>query len=114
MLGGLGILHSADVNDSKKFIERWYLQDLDSKLIALDVGAGIGRVSENVLFPFFKEISILESDDRFIESAKLKLGSRLLKAHHMRLQCYSNCEDNTKYNLIWIQWVLMYASDSKF
>jgi len=111
MLGGLGVLHSADVNDSKRFIARWYQEDTDSLSLAMDVGAGIGRVSENVLLHFFKSVSVLESDERFIEQAKDRLNNRLLAAHHMRLQCYKSCEDTNKYNLIWIQWVLMYASD---
>ena len=111
MLGGLGVLHNADVHDSKTFIERWYCRDHISNQIALDVGAGIGRVSENSLLPFFRKVSIIESDVRFIESAKIRLGPRLHMAHHMRLQSYKNCDDDTTYNLIWIQWVLMYASD---
>lgn len=60
----------------------------------------------------FKKVSILESDERFIETAKTQLGDQLHRAYHNRLQEYC-CEEPATYDLVWVQWVAMYASDDE-
>lgn len=60
----------------------------------------------------FRKVSVLESDERFIETAKTQLKDQLHRAYHKRLQEY-RCEEPAAYDLIWVQWVAMYASDDE-
>ena len=39
------------------------------RLTALDVGAGIGRVTRNVLIPLFDDVVLLEPVDKFVKEA---------------------------------------------
>lgn len=41
----------------------------DHRLTALDVGAGIGRVSRNVLSPLFDEVIMIEPVAKFVQEA---------------------------------------------
>lgn len=74
------------------------------------MGAGVGRVSEHVLSAFFDKMAILESDARFVQRAAERLGSRLQQTFNCRLQDFVNPEVPC-FDLIWIQWVLLYGSD---
>jgi protein N-terminal methyltransferase len=108
MLGGFSTLHEPDIKDSSTFLSRW----LPTGRLALDVGAGIGRVASSLLAPHFDGVSVLESDSRFISQAQSVLDTKLHRAYNCRLQDY-RCEEFGEYDLVWIQWVLMYASDSE-
>ncbi|PJF17026.1 hypothetical protein PSACC_03161 [Paramicrosporidium saccamoebae] len=123
MLGGFSALHIPDIRHSRIFLEQNLPKDYPKRL-ALgmlaamlssnfpDVGAGIGRVSTHLLLPIFERVSIVESDGRFVEMAQRTLQDRLHTAHNCRLQDY-RCEQPEQYDLVWIQWVLMYASDEE-
>lgn len=76
------------------------------------MGAGIGRVSQNLLLEYAEQVSIIESDGRFVEQARRSLQASLHCAYNCRIQEY-RCEEAGRYDLIWIQWVLMYASDGR-
>lgn len=78
----------------------------------LDVGAGIGRVSEQLLLDYFERCCILESDTRYQEHCRKVLGDRLHRVYGMRMQEFT-CNGEDCFDLLWIQWVAMYASDSK-
>lgn len=152
MLGGYGRLHLPDIRDSRAFLlhcysplfERFHQNNrisprnkhVDDKItmtkgkqklsLALDVGAGIGRISEHLLLPHFERVSLLESDPRFCEVAKGRLNmdninnsqlsseDKIYRIHCCRLQEFTPSEEEMqthRYDLIWIQWVLSYASD---
>lgn len=111
MLGGFSSLHAPDIRHSKQFLTQ-SLPTGYHKALALDVGAGIGRVSQHLLLTMFKRVSILESDGRFVERAKTTLGSKLHRVYNCRLQEFHNDEAGV-YDLVWVQWVLMYASDDE-
>ena len=76
------------------------------------MGAGIGRVSEHMLLRLFDKVDIVEAEERFVEQAKKNLGEKLENAFCCRLQDWRG-NGSTAYDLIWIQWVLMYADDEE-
>ena len=85
MLGGYGHVSDGDQLSSIDYIKRL---KLDSKGIALDVGAGIGRVSKNVLLPCFAKGDILEANAGFAEKVALfyYFFIWILKGCDLRLQ----------------------------
>lgn len=57
-----------------------YSQDQDlmvQRQYALDCGAGIGRITGNLLTKFFDKVDLVEQNPKFLEQAKLYLKSSL-------------------------------------
>lgn len=46
----------------------------DRRLVALDVGAGIGRVTRDVLLPLFDDVVLVEPVDKFVRQAHAQAG----------------------------------------
>jgi len=73
MLGGFSSLTDKDIKDSDLFLRKLFqMKDGPFNGRVLDCGAGIGRVSENLLCKRFKRVDMLEQDEKFLEKAKLK------------------------------------------
>ena len=76
MLGGFADVDVADTADSLKFMKRCGAlpesqRNGGSRVIrALDVGAGIGRVTAGALLQLADTVDLLESDAKFVERAK--------------------------------------------
>ena len=76
-----------------------------------DIGAGIGRVSKNVLSKFFQYIDVQDQNDTFLQQARKQLISL---SHHCQfrtayctpLQLFE--PPPAVYDIIWIQWVIAY------
>lgn len=111
MLGGYGNLAPIDEKDSYEFLNHMILPS--SRSLALDCGAGIGRVSINVLLKIFDKVSLLECTAEFLETAKKNIPSeRVFKVHNKTIQELECCEaERGVYDLVWFQWVLCYADD---
>lgn len=143
MLGGFSVISAQDISGSLDFIHQLGRQDEDAPNLgrALDVGAGIGRVSKYLLTKNFKKVDLLEQNEKFLNEAKKNLQSSPLAKHivdnffcsgksllvpnslihftvdkiHNKRLClglkdFTN-PDNIKYDVIWIQWVLLYLND---
>lgn len=112
MLGGFGHLSSRDVRSSKKFISGLKPKISGTSLV-LDVGAGIGRVSHDLLLTIFDKVSMLECTPSFIEQAKLLLpADRIEDIFPVTMQNFTAAEkDFGRYDMVWIQWVIIYAND---
>ena len=112
MLGGLAELDDSDSKFSLKMIDK-FQQDKNTKY-ALDVGAGIGRVSKNVLLKRYNMVDLLEVDGKFLDKAKDYVGEplnkRIGKLYHTGIQ---NFEFERKYDVIWIQWVMVFGGKKK-
>lgn len=67
MLGGLGYINAVDVQGSQNFLRELKLKH---RRYALDCGAGIGRVSKNLLMPLFDKVDLVEQDATFAERAR--------------------------------------------
>lgn len=74
MLGGFSFVTTVDIGDSTVFLNKLFrMKDGPSKGRALDCGAGIGRITENLLLGHFERVDLLEQDEKFLEKAKLRL-----------------------------------------
>lgn len=79
MLGGFSNVTTLDIRDSSIFLKKLFkMENSPSKGRVLDCGAGIGRITENLLCKHFKFVDLLERDEKFLEEAKLKfLGTNV-------------------------------------
>ncbi|XP_050598015.1 N-terminal Xaa-Pro-Lys N-methyltransferase 1 isoform X2 [Bombus affinis] len=107
MLGGFGFISQIDIKGSTKFLKALFeLKNPPLKTYALDCGAGIGRITKNLLLNHFKHVDLVEQNLKFLEVAKT-----CLKSHSTRICNYypiglQNFCFTTKYDVIWCQWVL--------
>ncbi|GJQ08694.1 hypothetical protein GpartN1_g485.t1 [Galdieria partita] len=108
MLGGYSNLSDIDIHASWNFLQS--LQ-LPSRTIALDFGSGIGRVATELLTKIFEQVDLLEPNIEFVGLAKQKISESQLG----RIFCCSMQEFvpevDRKYDLIWIQWCIIYLTD---
>lgn len=84
-------------------------------MIFLDVGAGIGRVSQDLLLHFFDKVSLLECTESFIDKARESIPADKIESIFPKTmqEFQARPEDCGKYDIVWIQWVIIYASDGK-
>ena len=105
MLGGLEILSKADCDYSIKIIEKYQ----NNTKLALDVGAGIGRVTKNVLLKKYNHVDMLEVDQKFLDEAKNsylaepQISNRIENMYCCGMQDFNFTK---KYDCIWIQWCI--------
>lgn len=86
--------------------------------LAVDVGAGLGRITKGILLKRYDEILLVEGSAAYCKRCKLKLGKK--KATRcVFTQCY--LQDMTAQtlgtrpvDLIWVQWTLQYLTDVDF
>jgi len=113
VLGGYPELNSPDVKASKIFLSFF----LDNKLIqngkAIDCGAGIGRVSKELLVYFFQEVDLVDQNPKYVEEAKniLKDCANMKDFYVDGLQTFT---PQKKYDCIWIQWVSNHLTDEDY
>lgn len=83
--------------------------------LAVDVGAGLGRITRGILLKRYDEIHLIEGNATYCKLCKLKMGKK--KANRcIFTQCYlQDMTDKTlgdrPVDLIWIQWTLQYLTD---
>lgn len=107
MLGGYGHVSNDDQATSIEYIEGL---GLDKAGVALDVGAGIGRVSKHVLLKTFAKCDMLEADKGFAEKARSFVDNENLEnIFVMGMEDFS--PDSERYSLVWIQWCIIYLTD---
>ncbi|KAI5704120.1 hypothetical protein M8J75_002187 [Diaphorina citri] len=116
MLNGYSSISDLDIQTSNQFLSSLYCQKKSDpgKTRVLDVGAGIGRISKYLLAKHFDKIDLLEQSSKFIEQAKeeiLKDCDKLDKCYNVGIQDFKPEDLNIKYDVIWIQWVLMFILD---
>ena len=112
VLGGFGFISNADIEGSELFLESLLSSDSPpSTNTALDCGAGIGRITKQLLLPRFDLVDVVEPDEKFINSIKEHVGelsSKLGTLHKVGLQEFMPAR---KYDVIWNQWVLGYLTE---
>jgi 2-polyprenyl-3-methyl-5-hydroxy-6-metoxy-1,4-benzoquinol methylase len=83
------------------------------KNLAIDCGAGIGRITKHLLLKNFQNVEMVDVTPNFIAEASKYLGEndlkRVSKFHCCGLQKFY--PEINKYDCIWIQWV---AGDCNF
>mmetsp|Transcript_13417 Transcript_13417/g.18341 ORF Transcript_13417/g.18341 Transcript_13417/m.18341 type:complete len:267 (+) Transcript_13417:163-963(+) len=130
VLGGFGKVSSADCAASKQFLDQVFTVPLASAragertIVALDCGAGVGRISEEFLLNEFNEVDLVEPVKHFLDEARVRLlapkDSEHLKSHFGRAAGFF-CEPletfapgNERYDVIWIQWCIGHLTDEDF
>lgn len=114
MLGGLGDLSEPDVAASRTFLDSLIAPGMRVGRCALDVGAGIGRVTKYLLLPAgYARVDLLEANARFLDTARDYVG------HTGLGECFCSPMSafdfgSRKWDLIWIQWVAIYLPDDEF
>ncbi|XP_049850852.1 N-terminal Xaa-Pro-Lys N-methyltransferase 1-like [Schistocerca gregaria] len=121
MLGGFPDISSIDLASSYKFLTS--LLKVNDATVgtesnrhnkrAIDVGAGIGRITSGLLAKIFDQTDLVEQSQSFVDRARLEL-KQLINAGKIGSIYCSNLRDFSfehSYDLIWIQWVLMYLLD---
>ncbi|XP_020291813.1 N-terminal Xaa-Pro-Lys N-methyltransferase 1 [Pseudomyrmex gracilis] len=113
MLGGFGFISHSDIRGSRIFLRSIFeLQDPPSKSFALDCGAGIGRVTKNLLIKHFARVDLVEQNPKFLEVAKIALENHSSKVNqYYAIGLQNFCPVENKYDLIWCQWVLGHLQD---
>jgi protein N-terminal methyltransferase len=77
----------------------------------LDCGAGIGRVTKNLLMNEFKTVDLVEQDETFCAKAReaLESSGHLGEILNVGLQDFD--QSSKKYDIVWSQWVLGHLTD---
>lgn len=113
MMGGFESLSNIEEQSSVEFITKNVSEE--NRKLVLDCGAGIGRVSKNVLLKIFDKVTLLEPTVKLIDKAKEMLPTdRVLHFHVNPIQNMEPKPDEIgSYDLVWFQWVLCYADDAE-
>lgn len=124
MLGGLGNLDKRDAAASRAFLLSLRdAQYVETGACALDVGAGIGRVTGRLLLPLFREVDLLEQNEQYLQRSESFLAKRQSIAGNgvvvNRIACgmqqfSADWRDGVllgRFDLIWIQWCIIYLTD---
>ncbi|XP_055620906.1 N-terminal Xaa-Pro-Lys N-methyltransferase 1-A isoform X2 [Toxorhynchites rutilus septentrionalis] len=112
MLGGFGSISFTDTRGSDLFLKNLFkMKPAPGRSVALDCGAGIGRVSKNLLMNWFEKVDLVEQDEQFCRTAEKELAAsgKLGSVFNTGLQNYTPQEG--KYDVIWSQWVLGHLTD---
>lgn len=116
MLGGLESLTQPDTIASEKFLLKVKsLRTLFRSAVALDCGAGIGRVTKNFLQNHFEKVDLVEQNPDFISQAKTDYLKESFASGKVGEFYCSGLQDfapeKEKYSAIWSQWVLGHLTD---
>ena len=112
VLGGHPETSQQDLAASEAFLKALQPRTFE---VALECGAGIGRITEGLLLTKCKKVDLLEPSTQLLEEARGRLKScRLLGSarHFLERSLQDVGELPDRYDLIWVQWVLLYLTDS--
>ncbi|XP_031572380.1 N-terminal Xaa-Pro-Lys N-methyltransferase 1-B-like [Actinia tenebrosa] len=126
MLGGFAHISSADIDGSKKFLKQFLEpqvkkqktesdQPRTQSRVALDCGAGIGRVTKQLLIPLFDKVDMLEQNKDFLDHCDEYMGdlrSKIENLYPIGLQEFD--PEPGRYDVIWCQWVMGHLTDDDF
>mmetsp|Transcript_1053 Transcript_1053/g.1640 ORF Transcript_1053/g.1640 Transcript_1053/m.1640 type:complete len:224 (+) Transcript_1053:55-726(+) len=114
MLGGIESMYPGfqkqDEKASLELLRELFPNRKNGEGRAIDVGCGIGRVTKEVLSKIFKTVDMLEPCERHMNKVK-KWKERNGEIYQCSLQEF---EYNHKYDIIWMQWVVLYLTDNDF
>ncbi|CAL8102895.1 unnamed protein product [Calicophoron daubneyi] len=110
MLGGYSSLNVPDIEDSNIFLDEF---GPSTTAYAIDCGAGIGRVTKQLLIPRFNLVDMVELTQSFLDQTEEYIGAEDMANVGERF-CVG-LQDFTpprgRYDLVWIQWVLGHLAD---
>lgn len=107
MLEGLSSVHDEDIASGKRLLLKYFKKKPGSSRTCLELCAGIGRVTKEVLSEFFDEIDIVDFKKSYVDMAKEKV-KKIRNGYVLSMKDYNPTE---LYYGIWCQWSLMYLTD---
>ncbi|XP_061405610.1 N-terminal Xaa-Pro-Lys N-methyltransferase 1-like isoform X1 [Lethenteron reissneri] len=116
MLGGYTEIAGIDIDASRRFLARFVGDSAGQARseLALDCGAGIGRITKHLLLPEFRSVDMVDMTRRFLNIARKSYLCRDEARRVNRFIC-SRLQDfrppSASYDVIWIQWVIGYLTD---
>ncbi|XP_047544809.1 alpha N-terminal protein methyltransferase 1-like [Vanessa atalanta] len=112
VLGGFGYISDIDIEGSTLFLKSILaLENAPKPGLALDCGAGIGRITKNLLAPLFERVDVIEPDEKFINAISSYVGENKIKIGSLYQTSLQKFVPERKYDIIWNQWVLGYLTD---
>lgn len=125
MVGILDI-NLEDLNHTISILDKYksYIIKTNKKVKVLELGAGIGRVTNNCLVKYFNNIDLVEINSDYckvVEEDLKKLNNLRFNVYNYSIEEFSdyilkysktnitNVSKNLKYDLIYCQWVLEYV-----
>eukprot|EP00931_Biecheleriopsis_adriatica_P004927 TRINITY_DN106510_c0_g1_i1.p1 TRINITY_DN106510_c0_g1~~TRINITY_DN106510_c0_g1_i1.p1 ORF type:complete len:287 (-),score=45.59 TRINITY_DN106510_c0_g1_i1:75-866(-) len=120
VLGGFENLDPPDVKASLAFLdEAKSLKGLGGlpmkREIALDGGAGIGRVTKHMLSNVFDKVDLVEGNQRLLDAVDKFLDDKLPRLGQKFCSELQNFTPEAgRYDCIWVQWVVIYLTDADF
>lgn len=134
VLGGFGSVSQVDTSESRAFLhhvlesQRKRTHERGGRTRAIDCGAGVGRITEQLLVHVFDDVDLLEPLPHFLDKAKENLaragawddgqqqqgtmrsdGHRVNHFFQMGMQDF--VPEEKAYDCIWIQWCLGHLDD---
>eukprot|EP00455_Lapot_gusevi_P050212 TRINITY_DN723_c0_g1_i2.p1 TRINITY_DN723_c0_g1~~TRINITY_DN723_c0_g1_i2.p1 ORF type:complete len:316 (+),score=108.75 TRINITY_DN723_c0_g1_i2:79-948(+) len=107
VLGGLTNVHGVDISTSKTFI----LSLKCNRNRALDCGAGIGRVTKDVLTKIFATVDLVEQSPKYVEKARQDLAGNEKVGQFFCEGLQTFTPEAGAYDLMWTQWVVGHLTD---
>ncbi|KAG8385173.1 hypothetical protein BUALT_Bualt03G0014400 [Buddleja alternifolia] len=127
VLGGYGHVNGPDIKDSEAFLNSILTEKFPDaagrgrRLVALDCGSGVGRVTKNLLIRYFNEVDLLEPVSHFLDTARMELAPENLMVSEeyraVNFFCVPLQEftpEAERYDVIWVQWCIGHLSDDDF
>lgn len=122
MLGGNTKVNSIDISFSMNLLEDYISKKFFKPSSVLEIGAGIGRVTKNLLINYFTDITLVEQSKPFIDKAKETLEkskSESVKINYIAEPMQSIFENEhffgensePRFSAIWIQWCIENLDD---
>ncbi|KAI8468749.1 MAG: alpha-N-methyltransferase NTM1 [Monoraphidium minutum] len=127
VLGGFGHVSPYDIADSREMLKEVFKAHLKAaadgkrRLTAVDCGAGVGRVTQELLLRHFQTVDLLEPSRHLLQKAQRNLKLAVAGCNYPEghapgeflccgLQGFE--PPAGKYDCIWIQWCLLYLTDA--
>lgn len=115
-------INDEDINHTNKLLSKYIhsknLNNCDSKISCLEIGSGIGRVTTNCLLNICSTIDIVEPYEKFTSNLFSNLSDdiktknkirKIVNKHIQQLNKKDFLNEFSKYQLIFMQWVLEYV-----
>ncbi len=80
--------------------------------VALDCGAGVGRMAAGLLAPRFASVDLAEPDAALLREARRRHEGSPWARHFMQVPLQSLELETKRYAVVWVQWVLLYLTDA--
>jgi len=119
VLNGFEALGPGDIAASATFLREAQKKRRGHETkLALDAGAGIGRITKHLLSTVYDKVDLLEGSQRMLDEAPKYLGDQeghLGRMFQRELRAFVPPEAQVShYDTIWVQWVVIYLTDDDF